>query len=74
MMTTKKIGTGEFEVLWNGNDTGRRIINGSRGVSGRDSRNMYGITTPGKPVTWIGSLQSCKGILEQTFKAKPPKV
>ncbi len=69
MLTTNKIATGEFEVLWNGEKTDWRIINGSRGVSGRDTQNVYGIVNDktGKH-RWIGTLQACKKCLNLTFK------
>lgn len=69
MMTTKKIGTGEFEVLWNGQPTRFSIVNGSRGLSGRDTFNMYGIVTAGKETPkWIGTLHNAKKIVADWLK------
>lgn len=70
MITTRKIDTGEFEVLWNGEVTEYRIINGSRGLSGRDTRNVYGIVHPGRAPLWIGSLPACKKLLTLTLSRK----
>lgn len=67
MLTTTKTDAGVFDVLWNGLPTPYRILNGSRGVSGRDSVNTYGISK-GEAVTWVGSLHSCKGILTTKLK------
>ena len=58
-MTARKVVTGEFDVLWNGEPTPYSIVNGSLGLSGRDTRNHYGIAGNGK-VSWIGSLAKCK--------------
>lgn len=70
MLTTQKVATGEFKVIWNGADTGRRIVNGSAGLSGRDTQNVYGIVVPGNPPKWIGTLAACKKILAFTMKGK----
>ena len=59
MLTTQKITTGVFEVLWNGEKTPYQIINGSAGFTGRNTRNTYGIIGNGKTI-WIGSLASSK--------------
>ena len=60
MMTTKRIGPGQFEVYWRGEKTDLDIFNGSLGLSGRDTRNVYGIGRPGKKPVWVGTLQSAK--------------
>jgi hypothetical protein len=62
MLTTAKITTGRFAVLWNGQPTKYFIVNGDLGVSG-NSRNMYGAswTDNGEcRVRWIGSLAAAK--------------
>jgi hypothetical protein len=61
MMTAKKISTGEFEVLWNGASTEFYIFNGSLGMSGRNTANVYGIknTETGKLI-WSTTLQMAK--------------
>ena len=43
MMTTTKLGSGYFSVLWNGEATEYTIVNGSLGQSGNEP-NMYGIS------------------------------
>lgn len=68
MLTTKRISNGEFEVYWNGQKTSFEIINGSLGLSGKDTPNVYGIIQPNKPVKWIGTLQACKKVLSLTFQ------
>lgn len=66
-ITTRKETTGEFTVLKDGQETGYRIVNGSRGVSGKDSRNMYGIVSPSGRVTWVGALASCKALVARNL-------
>lgn len=64
MLTTDKGSTGHFAVLWNGAPTRYEIVNGSLGLSGRDSRNVYGIINYKSGETkWIGSLASCKKLV-----------
>ena len=65
-VTFKKITTGEFEVLLNGQPTERTIVNGSRGLSGRNTQNVYGICKEGS-TRWIGTLQACKKIMVFTL-------
>jgi hypothetical protein len=67
MLTTTCVATGQFEVRWNDQPTGYSIINGSLGLSGRDTRNTYGIVKPDGSRKWIGSLASCKKLLTNTF-------
>lgn len=62
MMTTKRIANGQFEVLWNGEPTKYSIINGSLGLSGRNTQNHYGITS-GTGLTWVGTLQAAKKLV-----------
>lgn len=73
--STKKIASGEFECFWNGASTGDTIINGSRGLSGRDTPNMYGIRWNTGKLVWVGSLASCKKAVrancERKAKAEP---
>lgn len=73
--STKMIAPGEFECFWNGVSTGDTIINGSRGLSGRDTRNMYGIRWNTGKLVWVGSLASCKKAVrancERKAKAEP---
>jgi hypothetical protein len=69
MLTTKKISVGEFEVYWNGDKTDWRIVNGSLGLSGRDTRNTY-VITRGEKIIPIGPLRSCKQILSGILKKK----
>ena len=69
MLTTNRIAAGQFEVLWNGQKTDWHIVNGSLGLSGRDTQNVYGIANEvtGKRC-WIGTLQACKKCLTLTLK------
>jgi hypothetical protein len=65
MLTTKKIETGRFDVLWNGGLTKYSIVNGSLGMSGYGP-NHYGIVWlvgDCPKIKWIGSLASCKKAL-----------
>lgn len=70
MFSTKKISSGEFACYWNGVETGDQIINGSRGVSDRDSHNMYGVIWKGGKIVWIGSLASAKKTAEHGIKVR----
>jgi hypothetical protein len=68
-VTFERVTTGEFRVLHNSTPTSFGIINGSAGLSGRDTRNMYGITSSkNASVRWIGSLASCKAIVAEWIK------
>ena len=70
MMTTTKIAPGYFDVLWNGEPTEFRIVNGSLGQSGKEP-NMYGIEDSIRgTIKWHGSIQRCKGMLKFTFKMR----
>lgn len=69
-LSTIRTAPGEFKVLWNGADTGYTIVNGSRGLSDRDTPNMYGFVKPDGSHKWIGTLQSCKKILAYSFTKK----
>jgi hypothetical protein len=73
--TTKRIADGEFECFWNGVSTGDLIINGSRGLSGRDTRNVYGIRWNSGKLAWIGTLAACKKAVafncQRKAKARP---
>ena len=70
MFSTKKISSGEFACCWNGKETGDRIVNGSRGLSGRDSQNMYGVIWNGGKIVWIGSLAAAKKTAEHGIKVR----
>jgi hypothetical protein len=70
MLTTRKLMTGEFAVDWNGIDTGYRILNGSRGLLGRDTPNMYGFVKPDGTHKWIGTLAACKKLLAYSFQKR----
>lgn len=59
-VTFQKTATGQFDVLLNGQKTEYGIINGSLGLSGKDTRNMYGITKATGSVRWVGTLQAAK--------------
>ena len=69
-MTTTKIASGYFDVLWNGQPTEYKIVNGSLGQSGKEP-NMYGISNAvtGK-TTWQGSIQRCKSMINLTLKKR----
>ena len=64
-VTFSKVQTGIFDVLLNGNKTRFTIQNGCLGLSGRDTKNVYGIWNEAKQtVRWIGSLQNAKKFVE----------
>jgi hypothetical protein len=68
-LTTRKIQTGIFEVLWNGKPTEYHIENGSMGLSGRDTSNIYCIYKPSTGfIKQIGPLNTCKALLADKFK------
>jgi hypothetical protein len=67
VVTFKKVTTGNFDVLVNGVPCEHTIINGSLGVSGRNTENMYGITGTAKGTRWIGTLQACKKLMIHKF-------
>lgn len=67
-VTFKKITTGVFDVLLNGSATKYSIINGSAGLSDRDTFNMYGIATAAGNVRWIGTLHAAKSIVTTWLK------
>jgi hypothetical protein len=71
MITTQKIVTGEFAVLWNGKPTEYRIFNACMGMSGRGG-NSYAIKKPDGSHRMVGSLASCKKSLALTFRNNPP--
>jgi hypothetical protein len=63
-LTTKKIQTGVFDVYWDGQKTDFEITNGSLGLTGADTTNVYLIHhLPSGKFTTIGPLNSCKAIL-----------
>jgi hypothetical protein len=68
MLTTQKIATGEFIVLWNGMETGHEIVKES---------GEYGIqwSNDGTPRThgsfeWLGTLKACKVRLTEALQGK----
>ena len=62
-ITFERIGTGQFVARRDGAETGYSIVNGSLGLSGRDTRNVYGVVLPDGRHRWIGSLASCKKLI-----------
>ena len=74
MMTTVNVQRGEFEVFWNGVKTGYRIINGSIGVSGRNTANIYVVVTPSGKYRWIGTLQAAKKTMNLTLTKIAKKI
>ena len=68
--STKRISNGEFACYWNGEETGDQIINGSLGMSGRETQNMYGVIWKGGKTVWIGSLASAKKTAEHGIKVR----
>lgn len=66
MFKTVRVSNGQFDTYWNDVKMPYTIVNGSLGLSGRDTANMYGISHGGK-VNWIGSLVSCKKLLGRKF-------
>ena len=69
-VTFKRIGTGEFESYLNGEKTEFGIVNGCLGMSGRDTRNIYGVTRNGELVKWLGPLRTCKSMIEFTLRKR----
>ena len=66
MFKTVRVSNGQFDTYWNDVKMPYTIVNGSLGLSGRDTANMYGISHGGK-VNWIGSLVSCRKLLGRKF-------
>ena len=67
-LTTTRTAPGEFSVYWQGAETKYQIINGSLGLSGRDTPNVYGIVNPVGTVKWVGTLSACKKTLALTLR------
>jgi hypothetical protein len=59
---TKRLWIGHFEVYWNGQKVNMTIVNGSLGMSGHDTPNMYGVSWGANldKHKWIGPLNSAK--------------
>lgn len=79
-LSTTRITNGYHRVFWNGQKTPYMIINGSLGLSGRNTQNHYGFYREpdaqgngGTPTKWVGSLASCKKILAYTFTKNPDR-
>ena len=66
MFKTVRVSNGHFDTYWNDVKMPYTIVNGSLGLSGRNTVNTYGVSHAGK-VNWIGSLVSCKKLLERKF-------
>ena len=73
VVKTVRVSNGHFDTYWNGVKMPYTIINGSLGLSGRDTTNTYGIANAGK-VNWVGPLVSCKKLLERKFTALQRKL
>lgn len=58
---------GEFKALVDGVDSKFRIVNGSRGLSGRDTRNIYLVVRPNGSHIVVGPLASAKKMLTYTL-------
>ena len=57
----KRVATGLFRAVVDGKDTDLEIYNGSNGMSGRTTANIYGIYNHSTgQVWWLGQLNSCK--------------
>jgi hypothetical protein len=56
----KRVFLGEFESYLNGEKTNLTIVNGSRGLSGRDTQNIYVVCKGGEITRIMGTLQMCK--------------
>jgi hypothetical protein len=70
-VTFKNVCAGHFESYLDGVKTRFGIVNGSLGVSGRNTANMYGVTwttADGEDKRkWVGPLRTCKIMIEQTL-------
>lgn len=63
MFSTKRLGNGLFQVLWDSKPTVYEIFNGSLGLSGR-SKNYYGISVNNKVKPFSGSLAFAKKVCQ----------
>ena len=69
-MTTQKVMTGIFKVLWDGQPTDYEIVNGCMGSSGHGA-NIYCIhNVKTDKVTVVGTLQSAKKGLAHTLRRR----
>ncbi len=59
----KKVQTGIFDCYLDGIKTQYQIINGSAGLTGRDTINTYCIAKNGELVKALGPLRTCKFFL-----------
>lgn len=70
-VTFKRIGTGEFESYLDGALTPWKIYNGSLGLSGRETRNIYGVSKDGgNTVKWLGPLTTAKAMVTTVLTRK----
>ena len=67
-ITFKRVCTGQFDSYLDGVKTAYGIVNGSLGMSGRDTVNTYGVTKNGELVRWLGPLRTCKAMIEAICK------
>lgn len=70
MVSFNRVQTGVFDVLVDGAKTDYQIVNGSMGVSGRDSANIYCIARNGELVKVLGPLNTCKKFMVAKFAPK----
>lgn len=65
-ITFQKTSTGHFAVLVDGQTSEYAIVNGSLGLSGRNTENVYGVVR-GSQIRWIGSLAKAKKAVALTL-------
>jgi len=70
-VTFKRVANGEFECYADGVLTRYKIINGSIGLSGRNTPNIYGVTANMMDARWLGPLRTAKMFV--TAKLQPKK-
>lgn len=70
-VTFKRIQTGIFECYLDGQKTEYEIINGSAGLSGRDTNNTYCISRNGALVKVLGPLRTCKMFMTAKLTRQP---
>lgn len=66
----QRVATGIFDVLRNGEKTKHQIVNGSLGLSGKDTPNVYGVTKSNGSVQWVGTLQASKKLVTYWLSGK----
>jgi hypothetical protein len=69
----KRVQNGIFDAYLDGVKTGWQIVNGSAGLSGRDTRNIYCVVRPNGSHIVIGPLNTAKKLVTETLRKKALK-